>query len=568
MSKSRKAPGVGRRAESGATPSPEGEDMFARQPACGLDISDTSENSAFRRSPADSESFPQRSAEGREGEEEKKIPKLTRALKVEISRPINTTWRDLKARLFLYRNVIHRFYNAAIFGVAAEETLRERIFELKGKANTSGGRAYQMVLKEQEELRSWGAKQKEGAPGARYRELQLSGGCCSAISQEAYARYRKWQKAKGSERLPSYCKGAPIPVRAGEYTLSEINGHVNLSFKLEGRDGCGEIEVGLKASNGSHWSRLLDLARHSPGYRLGEMKIMFVERDKKWMVALTYQTDLPEKPDLDPEQVLVIHRGKFNMLTAMSSNGHFHITSRGNKYLAQRRGLSERMRTIRKVTAAERGRGAKGHGSERRFATHTALQQKLDRVNDTLCKQLGARVANLAFEWGCGRVVIEDYGGIEESEDRNERRFVERFPFYKLKESIAWALRKRGLDLDEVSSLFISSECPACGNIDPSQANTRTGVFHCTKCGLDRLVDHVAAYHMLVRSGADVSVWKERFAQAARFAAAARAEALQSGEELDPGLADEPEKPKKGGARKPSRKTAKSRSPQRVSGDA
>lgn len=544
--------GVGRRAESGATPGPEGEGTATRQPggSSAPDISTTAENSAFHRSSADSD--PRR---------------ITRAIKLEIAKPLDRTWDELGAMLRLYRSVMHRLYNAAIFGTGIEQAAREKVFELPGKAKSASGRAYQLAKRELDELREWGARQNGEHP---YAKLNLSGSVLSAVSLEAYASYMKWVKAKGSMSLPSYKKGAPIPINAVDYSLSEENGKVSLTFKLEGKkpgeSRADAMTVAICATRGTHWSRLLELARGNHEKKLGQLKILLDERSKKWMVVISYSYVPPEpSTELLRENVMVVHRGQHNLLTVLDNQLHFRVVERGNKYKAQRRGLTARGIAARRVTASERGAGAKGHGTARRFITHSEIQDKIARINKTTCQRLAATVVKLALQWQCGRVVIEDYGGIDNKNDsRAERRFIERFPNFQLKAAVKGALEKVGLELEEVPSLYLSNKCPRCGHCERGQSKTRDvesweldvvreKVFTCTRCRYQRASDFVAGVHMLRLSGADMSAWDKRFELEQALAdarAASGADDTQQESNLDVG----PKKGKKRTARKPPRK--------------
>lgn len=476
-------------------------------------------------------------------ERAEKIPMLTRALRVEIAKPLNMSWDQLGAKLRLYSGAMHHLYNAAIFGTAMEEAVGAPVLKLTCKSDHAQTRGYQMIRAKVASLREWGEKQHaKGDPGGHYKDLSPSGATLSAINQEAWSKYRKWRKSRGEESLPSFRKGAPIPIRPDAYKLHEEGRIVSLSFCFEsaGHDTC---LVALRASKGYHWGQMLDLAHGSPELKLGQLKILQDKKTNRWQALICYSHPRPPPPDLDPQNVLVLHRGHRNLLTAISSAGHFKVMARGNKYAAQRRSLAERGKEARMIREPERGMGAKGHGRTRRYATHDALQDKIKRVNTTLCQQLGSAVVRFAHAWGCGRVFLEDYGGIAPSPERGIRRFVERFPNYQLKQSVAWALTKDGLVLEEYASEFISSECPRCGNLDVAQHNVRTNVFHCRQCSYERDADFVAAFHGLRRSGADMSLWDKRLARERSLAASAAA-LLLKGEE-DQCLVDEPGKSKK-----------------------
>lgn len=528
--KEQKGPAAGRRAESnnGPTPGPGCEGKSARKrggsSASVFSGPKDSESSAFRRSSVHCE-----------------VPLITKALRVEIVAPIGRTWDELGTELRRYRSAMHHIYNGTLLNVLLEQHSGKELFDLDGKA-----RAYQM------------ARQVAKANG-----IECHAGMMSDVAREVERKLKKWTKDGKRTRIPSYKLGAPIPNRANESgVIADAHG-VTLKIALgSNKDGGADVIeywfARLAPSKGSHWAKLREIADGS--VKRGALKIVYDERRRKWYAIIAYSEPEPAPTKLNAANVLVVHRGQHNWLTAMSSTGKFRYLDRGNKYLAMRRSLEARRRQLKGIVESERGSGAKGHGRDRRFATYERLGDYLARFNHTKCQQLAAAVAKLCREWGCGRVFIEDHGGIQPSDDRNVRRFVDRFPLAELKTAVAWALRKDGIPLDEVSSEYISTECPRCCNVHDGQHNTRTGVFHCQACGYERPADFVAVLHMLRRSGANMSAWDKLFGIETGFASPeARGEVVREADQQKQGPAGEPGRTKKGGARKASRNPSKSR---------
>ncbi len=234
---------------------------------------------------------------------------------------------------------------------------------------------------------------------------------------------------------------------------------------------------------------------------------------------------MPEPIVADSRRVLVVHRGMRNVLYALTSTGETGTPFRGNKYLGQRRKLRARQWDAQRVTADERGSGAKGHGRERRYEAASQMGDKLARATHTFCLQAAAWVARLAIARGCGIVVIEDYGGIAPASEPAVRRLLDRFPFDQLKQCIVSRLQlatdlggnRVSITLREVPPAYISSTCPRCRSCDVGQHNVRTGIFHCKTCVFERPADWVAAFWMLDRSGADMGVLRRRLADELKF---------------------------------------------------
>jgi len=205
----------------------------------------------------------------------------------------------------------------------------------------------------------------------------------------------------------------------------------------------------------------------------------------------------PSAKECDPDRVMVLHRGVHNFLVASSSAGNWKVIATGNKLMAVKRKLGARRRSMAAIRMAELGTGAQGHGMARRLEGRELIGDKEARFIKTFCQQTGAAVRELAKSWGCGRIVIGDYGGIDDAEERALRRFVPRFPLYQLKSAIGNALEPLSLQLEEVSEAYISQTCPRCKNRDSGSHNRRTGIFHCRLCAFERPADWVSALLML-----------------------------------------------------------------------
>jgi len=455
---------------------------------------------------------------------------------VEIAKPLNCTWDEAGRQLRDIRSIIHRLYEAS--AQAARWTdYRNRHGEVAGHPQT---RAYQAVEEELVEIREWAAvaarKKKavlaEGGETAdtrtleRLAALELSGGMKAGISSAAFTGFQKWRKDKGRVRFPSWKYGAPIPVRAQEASLRlEPGGGVVMSVKLSAGRGAA-VDFAVLAGKGSHWERLRALAKgENPNLKRGEIKILYSPGDKKWFAFIAYSEPVPVPPSaLDPAHVLIVHRGQRNLVVCATNHGHYSVLATGDKLRAFKRRMRARRESYQSITRTERGRGAHGHGRARRYDVSESISTSERNFVHTLCQQLGARVAKLALQWGCGAVAIEVYGGIEPDAERGKRMYLDRFPNAELKGCIEWALKKQGMPLGEYEHAYMSQTCPRCDNVDEAQHNQRTGVFHCKACAFDRPVDVVGTIHALRRTCSDktAGTWEERLKMEARLAAALR----------------------------------------------
>lgn len=426
--------------------------------------------------------------------EEVKVVRLTRSIPVEIAKPLSITWNELGDLLRDRRAVVHRLLNAGVMHLASKMHAdgEEKFTALAGiKAELVG---YQ----------KWCAEQALKAGDERVRstlerrsKMTLASCITDAISHRCWDDMSKWWKRKDT-RIPSAKKGAPIYIRNTGWQLRQDNGGVSLGLKLVGATPKnlrpGSVWVALRPSTGKHHAAVACML--SGAVKCGDCKIVYEEKSKKWFAILSYSYEMVPGPPPKGDDAFIVHRGMRHFLYGLCTDGRTRQIA-GHKFRVTRERFTERARQAKNIRAYERGSGAKGHGTARRFATHDQLDGKMKAVTKTFCQQAASWVTKQARDMGCGVVYIESYGGQEPSEDRGERRFLDHFPYFQLKSSIAWACKREGLTLREYSASFISQTCPMCGHLDSAQHNVRTGVFHCSApaCGFERGVDWVAAFN-------------------------------------------------------------------------
>jgi hypothetical protein len=443
---------------------------------------------------------------------------VNRTIRLELTKPLSESWETVGPHMRLLADATPKMLNSAYDALVACRVAGAPAVKAKLAPDTRGGSpealAYQAVNLNIASLREWGSK-GELSDGARrrYVDLEMPGGMVSAISRTAANAYSRRDQKRVSFASPR------ILVRAHESKLlSDDVGYI-LDVKLRSQ---GRVRFACAHSWGSDAETRTKIV--SGEYDRGDCQLQYDKERRKWYALVSYECpDAEPAPDMDPGRVLVIHRGIRNALFPILSTAQYVRPLPGNTIVWRQRALRARMRDAQRMAAEELGGGAKGHGRSRRMQRYSVLEDKLSRVNHTWCQQAAAWVANLAVAKGCGTVVIEDYGGIAPAETRELRRVLDRSPLYELKRCIANRLesvrRKDGttvrIILKEVSSIWISSKCPRCfdvlGYVEPGDHNTRTNVFHCQHCGYDRDADFVAAYWMLVCSGADMGPWMKKF---------------------------------------------------------
>lgn len=435
---------------------------------------------------------------------------IVRTIRVELLKPLNYSWEEVGSVMHRQRSVMHRLMNAAV--LACIDSGRK----LRDDAPQTA--AYREASVNLASFNDWLGKQK--SPG---KPIEVPSGTLAGIGSIAADAWKRWVKGNGNERIPSFGKGQPIPIRAQESELLKETRGLVLTFNLHATQGSKRdwVHFALAPSWGKHGQALNALVNKKQDWETLALKLDYDKRKKKWYALVSYRQPI-QKLDLDPERFLVVHRGMHNFASCMSSSGHWSAIS-GRKLMAQKKKLKARREDMRHVGAAERGQGAKGHGLTRRTEHCESIGDKEARCVKTFCQQTAARIVQLAKQWGCGSVFIGDYGGIDDDNERAIRRFVPKVPLYQLKMSIKSALELHGLTLHEISESYVSQTCPVCENNDSSAHNCRTGVFHCKLCGFSRPADWVSAKMMLRTASPTEDIYDNQLKQQLKLARSLRA---------------------------------------------
>jgi hypothetical protein len=452
---------------------------------------------------------------------------LTRAVRVELAKPLGLTWKELDELLFDRRAVMHHLLNAGVAHIWSSQYRGETVRALEAiKAELASHREWC-----RKEAGKRGKDERERERLLRRANMELSGAITDAVQRRCMQALKRWNSEKRANRLPSAKAGSPIFVRDGGWSLGKEGDRFVLGVRLVGATKAvphpGKISVTLRGSTGKHWAALAQIAEGT--VKPGNCQLVYDEsaerkdgRKGKWYAILAYTEEKPIGPVLGVMgRGLIVHRGMRNFLYLLSTDGRVRRVE-GGKFLVTRSRLNTRMQQTKRVGSSERGHGAKGHGVTRRYVTHDALDQKLKDVTKTFCQQSAAFVVKSARALGCTEVWIEDYGGQAPSEERGERRFFDHFPYYQLKQAIVWACKRDGYPLQEYAATFISSTCPRCDAQDAGAHNYRTGVFHCRACGFERGADWVAAYNGAKLAGVDLKDIAAQLEQQRRMEAAVR----------------------------------------------
>lgn len=455
------------------------------------------------------------------------VADVVSTLRLEIIRPLDGDWNAVGPALRALRAPLHRVLNGVITDLEIEE--RSGKF---GKADDgkipAQSRSYQLVRDlwqhEREVAAARVAARKLNPRATVYSGdeqialVQPSGMVILGTAGAVYARWKKWgkEKWKGKMSLPSFKGGSPIYIASSNESvqITPSDGLAVLTLPLFGAgDDSRETRASfiVRPYGGSGFAALRQILA-DPSC-VGDCRLVEdADRDgkRKWMAFVSFHTLVKEVPK---GRTMALHRGVRTFLTAAiarSDDGkeaYTVVLADGGDVLAHKAGYDARRRSLGKHRA-ELGVGARGHGKARREEHITRLEDAEARWVRTKCQEIASHAMRLAEKRGVSRILVEDWTNPAKDGAPELGEYLEclirRFPLAQLRESIEWAAKKRGYTVEVVASDGNTRTCPNCRHLhtpEQSHAFGKNGVFRCEECQLERPVDMIYPWNMLVRDG-------------------------------------------------------------------
>ena len=489
---------------------------------------------------------------------------ITETVKLKIVCAENMPWSDLGAMLRALRAPLHRVINATIrelelagggpwwdkptprvYKKAESEPIVAAATGTDG--DDTGGTScsprtasYRMVshfwAEEREAARARVAKKKFYPGDEQIAEFEpTGGGLVLGLAGEAFSKWSTYDspgksagggkcaaaKWSGKTSLPSAKQGQPICIAGQGVKFYAHDGVAVLDVSLV---TSGRTQLVVQACDGSGFARLRRLL-DAPD-RIGSVKLIekkatgsvrvtdekTAARKSCWLAYVSFSSPKPEQKS---GLTMAVHRGVTKFLTVAvqrsakgAMDAYATVLETGEDILKHKAAYAARRRSLGQQ-GRQLGAGAKGHGVDRRMERVTRLEDAEARWVLSKCQETAAHMVKLARAKGVGRLLLEDWNnpaqnGAPELGKRLEY-LVRSFPMAQLRSCIEWAAKKEGLLVDIVPTDYNSRDCPACGHRHNA---AHVGTFHCAnpKCELERDVDVVFAWNMLLRDGKEPGV--------------------------------------------------------------
>lgn len=433
---------------------------------------------------------------------------ITQTLRCKLVKPVDRTWDELGMTLRALSWPLHRVLNGVIteleLAARAEETHRAEPIHPRT-------RSYRLTRDLWRAERQAAADRvASGKPYAGDEAIATTGPASSVVlgmTGLVFARWDKFRKERwrGKMSLPTFKVGPPICVASSSkaVTIEASDGTAVLTLRLVEKEKPVRLVVVPYGPAG--FSALRSILRGSA--KLGEAKIK--HDGSGWQVFLSYTHDAPSRAS---GRTMALHRGVHCFLSAaISGDGAREAYTpgpleTGDDILQHKRGYNARRRSLGQQ-GRQLGAGAKGHGRSRRYERIENLESAEANWVRSKCQEVAAHAMRLADQRGVSRILLEDWGNPATNADSGiVETLVRQFPLAQLKETIHWAAKKRGIEVVEAPGSYQNRDCPACGHRhqEPPLRRDRSGrlsIFLCSECRLERPVDVIAAWNLLVRDG-------------------------------------------------------------------
>jgi len=312
----------------------------------------------------------------------------------------------------------------------------------------------------------------------------VSSGIASALNRKVMQRWRtdRFKVLVQHEKAPPHYRGTlPIPIRASDMRFVRDGRRFLMTFNLSpGRHKGGEFTLPIEPRDGYQRQLLGDLA--DGVVKIGEAALTQDRlRKRKWFVRLAYTKQVPKTVET---KRAAINRGITCFLAAVTDTGE-QLLYDGDDIVAHLRGTQARRRQFQYQVKAS---GRVGHGRTRTLKPIDHLAGASDRWRDTRCKTIAARFAKWCDDRGVGVVLLEDFTGIRDGLPEKLQggeyawQEIQTWPYYRLQQDIQSALESYGIAFEQRDPAYISQTCPKCGHVTEDNIQLRRRKLVCVEC--------------------------------------------------------------------------------------
>ena len=312
--------------------------------------------------------------------------------------------------------------------------------------------------------------------------------------RSAKAAFESAQKSiwKGERSILSYRKDAPIEVHNQAISFVKQGAKHKVIVKVFSRPyikekGYQSTSVEFELTHLQDSPKEIVQRCMSGGYKIGESKLIWNEKKKKWFLYLTYKF-APEAVSLDPDKIMGVDLG----IACVAYMGFRFCQDRHVIPGHEVKHFRQRVEA-RKVELQRQGKfcgeGRIGHGRATRTKPVDQIGHAIARFRDTANHKYSRFIVNMAVKHGCGVIQMEDL------HIHSEDKLLKDWTYFDLRTKLEYKAKEKGIEMRFVNPRYTSQRCSCCGYIDQENRKTQKD-FICRECGFTANADYNAALNL------------------------------------------------------------------------
>ena len=305
---------------------------------------------------------------------------------------------------------------------------------------------------------------------------------------------------RGERSILSYRKDAPIEIHNSLIAFSPHGSKIQVAVKTfsdkyrkeKGYPGTA-VAFDLHHLQGSQ--KEIVYRCMSGEYKIGESKLLWNKKKKKWFLFLTYKfTPIPV--ELDPEKIMGVDLG----IACVAYMGFRFSEDRhvipGHEVEHFRQKIE-----ARKIALQRQGKfcgdGRIGHGRTTRTKPIDAIGDAISRFRDTANHKYSRFIVDMAVKHGCGVIQMEDL------HIHSEEKLLRDWTYHDLRTKVENKAKEKGIEVKFINPAYTSQRCSCCGYIDQQNRETQKS-FKCKQCGYSANADYNAALNLATAGIEDI----------------------------------------------------------------
>lgn len=417
---------------------------------------------------------------------------MNKALKLQIIKPVDITWKLFAEILYLLQNQTRFIANRTI----------QLMWEFDGYSSDYK-EVFNKFPKDKEILKTVDGKDVT-LSGYVYDELKDKHQLYSAnASQTQQKSIKKWKNdsldiKKGKKSIPEF-GAVPLDLHNKSIDVEKKDKDYFCTLKLLNRTASKEFGLSstsvqtLVATKDKSTKSILDRLI-TKEYKMGGSQI--VKHKNKWFLHISYSFDKESITDLNEDNIVGVDMGIIYPVYMAINNSLERGKIEGGE-IEQFRNKVEKRRNSILNQGKYCGDGRIGHGRKTRLKPTEKLSDKVSNFRKTTNFKYARYVVDFAVKNNCGTIQMEDLSGISKDDS-----FLKKWSYYDLQMKIINKASEYGINVVKVNRAYTSQRCSKCGFIHSNnrpKGEKKQSYFKCVNCEFETNADYNAAKNISLK---------------------------------------------------------------------